>query len=196
MTCWCTQGFARISPSGNFITLSSALLKHPEQRTCCSFFEEAVPGLTVLSQPNPEAPEVSLLSPFCSLSPHFSTAKSLRLPGKDSPPSGAWGAGLPRHLPCLYCFQSFNLSPQASPSGPLIVLSAIPGSSNLPAVMRCPVPSTVLQVPPTRAPHEGTTVLLTHPVFSVPFFFFSFSDHHSKLKQHGKAKQPKSKSNA
>lgn len=64
----------------------------------------------------------------------------------------------------------------------LIVPSAIPGSSNLPVVMRSPVPSTALQVPPTRAPNEGTTGLADTSCLFCFFFFPPFSHHHSKLK--------------
>jgi len=85
MACWCTRGTARVAPTGNVIMLSSAPLKHPDGRACCSFFGEAVPGLVVVPRPKPEAPELALVSPFCSVSPHFSAAESLGLAGKSSP---------------------------------------------------------------------------------------------------------------
>lgn len=72
--------------------------------------------------------------------PHFSPAESLSLPGKDSPPCGARGAGLPRHLPCLYIFQSFNLSPHRALSHPWLLQFAC-GNEEPSAEHRAPGPA-------------------------------------------------------
>lgn len=196
MACWCTQGIAKIASTGNLITLSPALFKQgPSAAALGMLFQGLLSSQTQkLLRLHSHLPS----APYSPISLQRSPSGSLEMtPFPLVHRGAAWGGGLPRHLPSLYVFQSFNLSPQVSPSSPFMALAAVPKSSNLPAVMRWPVPSTVLQVRPPRVSHGATAALLTHPrlLFSL-FFFFPFSDHHSKLKQHGKAKQRKSKSNA
>lgn len=159
--------------------------EHPQGRTFCSFFEEAVPGLTVLSQPNPEDPGIfTCVSLPLRITP-FLRSRVPQASWKGLPSLRCWGAGLPRHLPCLYIFQSFNLSPHHAPSHPC--------SSNLPVVMRCPVPTTALQVPPTRAPNQRTAGLADTSCLFCSFFFFPLQSSSFKIKitRKGKATEIK-----
>lgn len=125
---------------------------------------------------------------YCLVSPQQSPLGSL-----ERTPLPLLKGGLPRHLPRLYIFHAFNLSPQLSPSSPFIALTDVPDSSNLPAVMRCPVPSALLQVQPTRALCGGTAALLTHPRLFFSFFFFSlqWSSFKIKITRKGKATEIK-----
>lgn len=181
MTCLCTQGITRISPSGNFVTIISVPPKNPPWRTFCSFFEEAVPGLTALSQPNPAAPEVSLVSPLCSVSPHFSTAESLSLSGKDSLPLVHGEQGCPVTCPgytyfsllIFFSSQSWRLLYRA-PSHPWLLQF---GCGN-------EVPSAQHRAPGSAyaCSEWGDHALADTSCLCCSFFSFPFSDHHSKLK--------------